>query len=248
ITSLSPGSGLAGSSVTVTGTNFPTYYGSISATLGGVSVSTNSYSNNQFSFIVPTSLAAGSYSLVLTEGPNSVTAPQKFTVTAPSISSFSPSSGPVGGLVTINGTFVSGQYYTVNFGSYVTSAYASSSSTLTVSVPSGIPAGGLNISVVIGGQTVAAPGTFTVTTPAITSFSPTSGVAGTTVTITGTGFNSAYYGTTVSFGTVNATILSITSTSITVLVPSNTGNGAMKIVVNSGGQIVTSSSNFTVTN
>ena len=248
ITSLSPASGLAGSTVTVTGTNFPTSYGSISATLGGVSVSANVYGNNQFSFTVPTSLAAGSYSLVLTAGPNSVTAPQKFTVTDPSISSFAPASGPVNSQVTLTGTFVAGQNYTVNFGSYTTYAYAQSSSSMIVTVPSGIPAGAIKISAVIGGQTVTAPGSFTITTPTITSFSPTSGVAGSTVTITGTGFNPNYYGTSVTFGTINANIQSITTTSITVTVPSNTGNGAMKIIVNSGGQTVTSASNFTVTN
>ncbi|HTD41549.1 MAG TPA: IPT/TIG domain-containing protein [Mucilaginibacter sp.] len=247
ITSISPGSGLAGSTVTVTGTNFPTSYGSISATLGNVSVSANVYGNNQFSFTVPTSLSAGSYSLVLNAGPNSVTAPQKFTVTAPSISSFAPSSGPVNSQVTINGTFIAGQYYTVNFGSYSTSAYASASNTLTVNVPSGISAGALKISVVIAGQTITAPGTFTVTTPTITSFSPTSGVAGSIVTITGTGFNSTY-GAGVTFGSINANVLSVTSTTITVTVPSNTGNGAMKITVNTGGQTVVSANNFTVTN
>lgn len=248
ITSISPGSGLAGSTVTVSGTNFPTSYGGITATLGNISITASPYSSNQFSFTVPTNMSAGSYSFVLTAGPSSVTAPQKFTVTAPTISSFSPSSGPVGGQVTLTGTFVTGQYYTVNFGSYSTAGYASSSTNLTVNVPTGIPPGAQKISAVIGGQTVTAPGSFTVTTPTITSFSPTSGVAGTTVTITGTGFNSTYYGTSVSFGTVSANILSINSTSITVTVPSNTGNGAMKIIVNAGGQTVTSSSNFTVTN
>jgi hypothetical protein len=191
-------------------------------------------------------LATGSYSFVLTAGPNSVTAPQKFTVTAPSISSFSPASGPVNSQVTINGTFVAGQYYTVNFGSYSTSAYASASNSLTVYVPQGI-SGALKISVVIGGQTVTAPGTFTVTVPAITSFSPTSGVAGTVVTITGTGFNSTY-GAGVNFGSINASVLSVTSTTIKAIVPSNTGNGAMKITVTSGGQTVVSTDNFTVTN
>jgi hypothetical protein len=246
ITSLSPGSGLAGSTVTVSGTNFPTSYGNISATLGGVNVSANVYSNNQFSFTVPTNLSAGSYSFILTAGPNNVTAPQKFTVTAPSISSFSPATGPVNSLVTINGTFVSGQYYTVNFGSYSTSAYASSSNSLTVYVPQGI-SGSVKISVVIGGQTVTAPGTFTVTVPTITSFSPTTGVAGTVVTITGTGFNSAY-GAGVNFGSINASVLSVTSTTIKAIVPSNTGNGAMKITVTTGGQTVVSTDNFTVTN
>jgi len=246
ITSLSPGSGLAGSTVTVSGTNFPTSYGNISATLGGVNVSANVYSNNQFSFTVPTNLSAGSYSFILTAGPNNVTAPQKFTVTAPSISSFSPATGPVNSPVTINGTFVSGQYYTVNFGSYSTSAYASSSNSLTVYVPQGI-SGAVKISVVIGGQTVTAPGTFTVTVPTITSFSPTTGVAGTVVTITGTGFNSAY-GAGVNFGSISASVLSVTSTTIKAIVPSNTGNGAMKITVTSGGQTVVSTDNFTVTN
>jgi len=246
ITSLSPGSGLAGSSVTVSGTNFPTGYGGITATLGNVSVSANVYSNNQFTFTVPASLAAGSYSFVLTAGPNNVTAPQKFTVTAPSITSFSPASGPVNSQVTLNGTFVAGQYYTVNFGSYSTSGYASAANSLTVSVPQGV-SGAVNISVVIAGQTVTAPGTFTVTVPTITSFAPTSGVAGTIVTITGTGFNSSY-GAAVTFGSINANVLSVTGTTIKATVPSNTGNGAMKITVITNGQTVVSTDNFTVTN
>ena len=248
ITSMSPASGLPGSTVTVTGTNFPTSYGSITATLGSESVSASPYSSTQFSFTVPTDLSTGNYTFALQAGPNSITAPTKFTVTAPSISSFSPSSGPIGSQITLTGTFLSGQYYTVNFGSYSTSAYASSSNTIVVNVPSGISPGALKISVVIGGQTITAPGSFTVTAPTITSFSPTTGVAGTLVTITGTGFNSAYYGTSVSFGTINANIVNITTTSITVTVPSNTGNGAMKIIVNSAGQTVASTDNFTVTN
>ena len=176
-----------------------------------------------------------------------MTAPQKFTVVAPSISSFAPTSGPVNSQVTLTGTFVAGQYYTVNLGSYSTSAYASSSNTLIVTVPYGISGGALKISVVIGGQTVTAPGTFTVAVPTITSFSPTSGVAGTVVTITGTGFNSTY-GAGVNFGSINASVLSVTSTTIKAIVPSNTGNGAMKVTVTSGGQTVVSTDNFTVTN
>ena len=248
ISSISPTSDLAGSTVTVTGTNFPTSYGGITATLGNTSVTANPYSSNQFSFTVPTSLSPGSYTFTLTAGPNSVSASQKFTVTSPTISSFTPSSGAVGGQVTINGTFGVGQYYTVYFGSNSTSGYASSANTLSVNVPSGISPGAVKISAVIAGQTITAPGTFTITTPTITSFSPTSGVAGSIVTITGTGFNSSYYGATVSFGTINANVLSVTSTAITVTVPSNTGNGAMKITVNTIGQTVVSTDNFTVTN
>jgi hypothetical protein len=247
ISSISPTSGLAGSTVTVTGTNFPTSYGVITATLGNESVSATPNSSTQFSFTVPTDLSAGSYTFILTAGPNSVSASPKFTVTAPTISSFTPSSGAVGGQVIINGSFLGGQYYTVYFGTYSTQVYASSANTLTVNVPYGIGAGAVKISALINGQTITAPGTFTVTTPTITSFSPTSGVAGSVVTITGTGFNSPY-GASVSFGTINASVLSTTSTTITVTVPSNTGNGAMKITVNTSGQTVVSTDNFTVTN
>jgi len=249
ISSLSPGSGLAGSTVTVTGTNFPTSYGGITATLGGVSVSASPYNNTQFSFVVPTNLSPGSYSFALNAGSNIVSAPQQFTVTSPTISSFSPSSGPVGTQVTLNGSFLQGQYYTVNFGSVSTSGYASTANSLTINVPNGISAGNMQISVVIAGQTITAPGNFTVTTPTITSFSPTSGVAGSIVTITGTGFNSSYYyGATVTFGSVSANVLSITGTTISVIVPSNTGDGAMKITVTTSGQTVVSTDNFTVTN
>lgn len=248
ISSISPASGLAGSTVTVTGTNFPTSYGSINATLGNVTVAASPYSSNQFSFTVPASFSAGNYTFTLTAGPNIVSAPQQFKVSSPTISSFTPAAGAVGTQVTINGTFLQGQYYTVNFGSSSTSGYASTSGALTVNVPNGLSAGNANVSMVIAGQTITAPGAFTVTTPSITSFTPASGVPGTVVTITGTGFNSSYYGTTVSFGTIIANVLSINGTTISVTVPSNTGNGAMKITVNTSGQTVVSTNNFTVTN
>ena len=67
------------------------------------------------------------------------------------------------------------------------------------------------------------------------------------MTITGTGFNSAY-GAGVNFGSINASVFGVTSTTIKAIVPSNTGNGAMKITVTSGGQTVVSTDNFTVTN
>lgn len=247
ITSLSSNSGLPGSTITVYGSNFPTNYGVVTATLGNVSVNTSLYSSTQFTFTVPSSMSAGSYTFTMKAGPNNVSAPQNFTVSAPSISGFSPSSGSISRQVTISGTFVAGQYYTVYFGSSSASGYATSSSTLTTNVPSGLSANDYKISVYMAGQTVTAPGTFTVVAPSITSFSPTTGVPGTIVTINGTGFNSTYYNT-VTFGSINATVLSVSDNVIKAIVPSNTGNGAMKITVNTSGQTVVSTDNFTVTN
>jgi uncharacterized protein (TIGR03437 family) len=63
--------------------------------------------------------------------------------------------------------------------------------------------------------------------PNITSVSPSSGNAGTQVTITGTGFS----GSTVTFGGVQATIISSSATQIVVASPSSTYNVAVDVVV-----------------
>ena len=55
--------------------------------------------------------------------------------------------------------------------------------------------------------------------PVITSFSPTTGAIGTTVTITGTGFNTAAAQNIVYFGGAKAVITSATATLLTVTVP-----------------------------
>ena len=55
--------------------------------------------------------------------------------------------------------------------------------------------------------------------PTITSFSPTSGAVGATVTITGTGFNTTAANNVVYFGGVKATVSSATATQIVVIVP-----------------------------
>ena len=55
--------------------------------------------------------------------------------------------------------------------------------------------------------------------PAITSFAPTSGIIGTTVTITGTNFNTTPANNIVFFGATQATVSAANATSLTVTVP-----------------------------
>lgn len=75
----------------------------------------------------------------------------------------------------------------------------------------------------------------TPTTPVITSFSPASGVAGTTVTITGVGFNNIASNNRVFFGTTAATITAATTTSLTVTVPASAIYGPITTVNTSTG-------------
>ena len=82
--------------------------------------------------------------------------------------------------------------------------------------------------------------------PAITSFSPTSGEVGTSVTITGTDFDATASNNTVYFGAVKATVTASTTTSLTVTVPS--GSTYEPITVTTGGFVAQSSLVFNVTN
>ena len=82
----------------------------------------------------------------------------------------------------------------------------------------------------------------------VTSFSPSSGAAGTTVTITGTNFDPDPFHMQVSFGgNVSATIVSASSTQLVVTVPAGASTG--KIKVTNGLTLVNdlSATNFTVT-
>jgi hypothetical protein len=78
--------------------------------------------------------------------------------------------------------------------------------------------------------------------PTITSFSPTAGPVGTTVTITGTNLTGA---TSVKFNGVSATITSNTATQIVTKVPTGATTGPITVTTDNG--TATSSTNFTVT-
>jgi gliding motility-associated-like protein len=81
--------------------------------------------------------------------------------------------------------------------------------------------------------------------PIIASFSPSSGIIGTSVIISGTNFDTAPSGNIVKFNGVVATVTASNSTSITVIVPNGATTGI--ITVATGCNAVTSATNFTVT-
>ncbi|MGC3944870.1 MAG: IPT/TIG domain-containing protein [Chryseolinea sp.] len=81
--------------------------------------------------------------------------------------------------------------------------------------------------------------------PVITSFTPTSGLAGTTeVVITGENFSATAGDITVKIGNVAATVKASTTTSITVTVPAGAITGKISVTVK--GATVTSANDFTV--
>src|SRR5215831_5697228 len=103
----------------------------------------------------------------------------------PVISSLSATLGPSGLQITIAGSkFGASQgTSTVTFGGIVANATSWSDTSINATVPSGVPAGATNVVVTVNGA-ASNPATFTVL-PSITSLSPSSGVVGTSVTVTG---------------------------------------------------------------
>jgi IPT/TIG domain len=165
--------------------------------------------------------------------------------TTPTITSLSPTSGPVGTAVTITGTnFGSTQgTSTVTFNGTAAAVTSWSATSLATSVPTGATTG--NVVVTVGG--VASNGvSFTVVSsaPSITSLSPTSGPVGTTVTITGTNFGSTQGTSTVTFNGTAAAVTSWSATSLATSVPTGATTG--NVVVTVGG-VASNGMSFTVT-
>jgi len=144
ISGLTPASGIVGTSVTISGTNF----GSTgTVTFNGTSVTVTSWSASSVVVTVPTAATSGNV-VVTVGGVASNGVP--FTVT-PNITSLSPTAGAVGTSVTISGTsFGSTQgSSTVKFNTTAATPTSWSATSIVVSVPSGASTG--NVVVTVGG-------------------------------------------------------------------------------------------------
>jgi hypothetical protein len=160
--------------------------------------------------------------------------------TSPSITSLSPTSGPVGTPVTITGTNF-GSTGTVTFGGTMATTTSWSATSIGTSVPTGVPTGSMNVVVTVNG--VASNGVNFTLSPGINSLSPTTGPVGTPVTITGTNLGSTG---TVAFGGTIATTTSWSATSIATSVPTGVPTGNVNVVVTVSG-VASNGMTFTVT-
>ena len=241
ISSFAPASGTAGTNVTIAGSNFT---GTTKVTFGGTTAAFTVVSDSALSATVPSGAATGLIAVTTPGG--TATSANAFTVTppAPTISSFTPASGPVGTNVTISGAAFTGAT-AVSFAGTSASFTVVSGTSITAAVPSGAASGLITVTTPGGAATSANP--FTVTTvtppvPTITSFTPTSGPVGTKVTITGTNFTGA---TKVTFTGTTATFTVVSGTSITTTVPTGARNGSITVTTPAG--TATSSRTFRVT-
>jgi hypothetical protein len=161
----------------------------------------------------------------------------------PTVTSFTPTSGGPGASVVITGTGFSG-ISSVTFGGVAATAFTVNSTTkITATVPATAVNGPIAVNNAYGSGASTASFTVTAAAPVITSFTPTSGAVGTTVTVNGSNFTGA---TAVRFGTVAATSFTVVSASqVTAVVPSGFTSGAIAITTPLG--TGTSTGLFTVT-
>jgi subtilase family serine protease len=244
VTSFSPASGAASTAVDVQGTNFT---GATGVTFNGTPDTTFTVnSSTDISAHVPSGATTGPIQVTTPNGTGTSTS--SFTVTggggggsAPTVTSFSPTSGPVGTSVTITGTSFTGAT-SVQFSGTAAATYTVNSSTqITATVPTGATTG--PISVTNGSGTGTSSSSFTVTTaplPKITGFSPGYGRTGAGVTIMGSEFTGA---TSVTLGGVSASFTVQSSSRISATVPAlRAGTYRWQVTTPSG--TATSSSYF----
>jgi large repetitive protein len=223
VTSVSPGSGTAGTAVTIDGFGFNSTSG-VKFGAGAATAVTHT-SATAMTATVPTTATTGPITITNTAAPKgSGVSACVFTV-APKITSFTPASGVTGSQVTITGSGFKGTtaVKTVKFGSKAAASFTVVSATqIKATVPNGAATG--PITVISPAGTAVSATNFTPTL-SITEIKPTSGPVGTTVAITGVGFNSS---STVSFGGVAGTGVKVVSgTVIHANVPAGLASGTV---------------------
>lgn len=227
ISGLSATSGTAGTLITINGSNFGATQGTSTLKFNGVSATPTSWSATSIVAPVPSTATTGSVVVTVNGTSSNGIA---FTV-KPKIDSLSPTSGPVATSVTISGTTFGATQgsSTVTFNGTTATPSSWSDTSIVTQVPPGTHTG--PVVVTVGGQASSVI-TFTVT-PKIDNLSPTAGVIGTSVTISGTSFGASQGSSTVTFNGTTAVPSSWSDTSIVAAVPASATTGP--VIVNVGG-------------
>ena len=258
IGSISPASGglAGGTAITITGTNFDLFTGTLTVSLDRASTH---YPCANVTYVSPTSItcttpagSSGIYS-VMVSGVLTAIKPSGFAYVAPiSTSGVAPTSGSNAGgtAITVTGTgFVTGAVVSVG-GSACTGVTVVSATSITCTAPAGT-VGARDVVVTntdTGASTLTGAYTYiAISSPTITTVAPTSGssAGGTAITITGTGF---VVGAVVSVGGAVCTGVTVVSaTSITCTTPAGTVGARDVVVTNADTGAATRTSGFIYT-
>jgi len=217
ISNISPESGSGGALVTISGTGFGSTQGSSTVSFNGTDAGiATSWSNISITISVPNAASTGPVIVTV----NGIASNAVGFTTIPAITGLSPTSGTVGTSVLVSGTnFGPSQgSSTVTFNGLLASVSSWGNTALSVLVPSVASAGINTVVVTVNG--IQSNGISFTVTPYISSLNPTSGPAGTNITITGTSFGATQGLSTVKVGGNTASITNWSNNSIIASIPS----------------------------
>jgi len=231
ITGFSPTSGVAGTNITITGSGFT---GTTAVAFNGASSTFTVNSASQITTQVPSNATIGP--ITVTNSAGSASSASSFTP-LPRITGFAPNNGTAGTSIVLTGSNFLGAT-AVSFNGGNASFTVNSATQITATVPVDATQGKITVTTPAGS---AASGPQFKPLPVITSFSPTSGAPGITVTISGTNLLQA---SSVKFNGKNAASFTVDSASqISAVVPSGVSTGSIKVTTPGG--TATSAGNFT---
>lgn len=228
VTGFSPTSGFPGDTITINGTDFSFVTG---VTFNNVDAAAFTVlSATQLTAVVPKTATTGAIE-VTTESGSGTSASALTVQQAPAeIASFTPTFGGAGTSVVITGDKLFGATG-VTFGGVAALTFEANSRTqLTAFVPDNAFTGPICIATPGGFNGCSA--THFGIPPRISSFTPTSGLPGTSVTITGVNFTGA---TEVTFNGSAATFTVDSATQITATVPAAATSGPIAVITSAGG-------------
>lgn len=234
VTTFSPTRGASGATVTINGDGFVS--GATQVAFGGVPSPAVTFVNaKRVKAIVPDNAISGPISITTAAG--TVTSATAFTL-LPVIDSFTPEQAFPGDTITVTGAGFH-EVTAVKVGTVATTFSIVDDDHLSLTVPTGVVSGKITLSTP---NVSRASATKLFVLPIITSFAPTAGIPGTSVAITGIGFQNA---TSVVFNATAATSFTVVSdTSITAVVPTGATSGKIKVITPKGERI--STDRFTV--
>ncbi len=252
ISGLSPSSGTAGSGVTISGSNFGSAQGSSTVKFGTTTATVSSWSDTSIAATVPGSLSAGNYSVTVSTGAGTSGGASFAVTSAPPAGDYTQSpSQPNANTLKITFTPTgSSNFVILHFSTPALYGGAQQNVYMTQSGSSWT----YSISPLSAGNAVTYSFTYTKNgtqqpetqqyiytfqsgsggTPVISGLSPSSGTAGSGVTISGSNFGSAQGSSTVKFGTTTATVSSWSDTSIAATVPGSLSAGNYSVTVSTG--------------
>lgn len=228
INTMKPLTGGVNTRVVLTGVGFETTLANNKVDFNGKTGTVVEATDKQLIVLAPAGVASGPLSITING--QKITG-QTFTVVgSPVIGTVSPLSGPKGTEMTIQGDAFStvldeNKVFINNVQVPIKSVTPTQ---IKLTIPGGTGSG--NVRVVVNDQATNGPA-FKDQTLGIIAISPDNGLAGSTVTITGTGFSATPSENKVFFNGVQASVKTATESTLVLDAPANVTTGAVKVIV-----------------